>query len=98
MDEFSALIQSLGEHAVDYIGKDNLLRLDVFGDEVDQSAHVEIFLCSEEWGDHSSAIDKMIELREMFMDDLAVDYRFAGADSSTVEDKNARHPAFQMAG
>lgn len=97
MDTFTALIHSLGEHVVDYIGKDHLERLDVFGDEGDSSAHIEIFLSNQTWDEHSRAIDKMIELRAMFLDELSIDYRFVESDSETNQSAEARHSTYSMA-
>lgn len=97
MEEFEALITSLGEHLVDYIGREHLQRLDVYGDEADGSAHIEVFLTENTWIQQSAVIDKMIELRAMFMDELAIDYRFAEVDSATASAASARHTAFSLA-
>jgi hypothetical protein len=97
VDDFQALMHSLGEHAVDYIGKDSLRRLDVFGDEADGAAYIEICLEENSWDERSRAIDKMLEIREMFLDEVSIEYRFIDEDSSTVEAAVARGPAFCMA-
>lgn len=98
MDAFPALVQSLGEHAVAYIGKERLLALNVFGDPTDMSAEVEIYLRDNSWDEQTRAIDLMIELREMYLDELAISYRFAERDSETAEATAAAGPAFAMAG
>jgi hypothetical protein len=97
MDEFDALISSLGESIVAYVGRDNLRRLDVFGDEDDSTARVEICLEDNSWGQQSHAIDKMIELRAMFLDELSLEYRFVEEDRSTASSAHARHSQFSLA-
>lgn len=97
MEDFQALVTSLGESTVTYLGKDNLLRLDVFADEIDMTAHIEIFLRDDSWAEQSRAIDKMIELREMFIEDISIGYRFSACDTSTSEAAHARRSSFSMA-
>lgn len=97
MDEFGALIHSLGEHTVTYLGKDNLSRLDIFGDDVQGTAYIEIALANNTWPAQAAAVDKMLEVREMFFDELSIDYRFISEDSETRESAAARQPAFCMA-
>lgn len=80
MEDFPALIHSIGEHAVSYIGRQNLAALSVAGDRVNGSAHIEIVLQDNSWTQQSRAIDKMIELRAMFMDEISLSYSFSGAD------------------
>lgn len=92
MEAFPALVQSFGELCLTYIGKENLSRLYVYADEGNGSIYVEIFLADNTWDEQARTIDKMIELREMFLDELAVDYRFVIEDSSTVEAATARGP------
>lgn len=96
MDEFGALVHSLGEHIVDYIGKDHLSRLYIYGDESDASAFVEIFLENDTWEEQTRAVDKMIELRQMFLDDVSIDYRFLDADTDAEEAANARRVDFAL--
>lgn len=97
MDDFDALVVSIGEHAVSYIGKAHLSGLFVFGDEVDMTAFVEIYLSSSSWAEQDRAIEKMIELRAMFMDDAAIDYRFVEPDESSTESARARRMTYAMA-
>lgn len=96
MEEFDALVHSLGEHCVAYIGKENLRRLDVFGDVADSTAFIEIYLEENVWERQAEAIDKMIEIRGMFIDELSIDYRFVDEDSSTVESAEARRSLYSL--
>lgn len=98
MDAFPATVRSLGETVVAWIGKDHLSRLEVYPDEADGAASVVVYLSdNDSWEEHSRAIDKMIEIRGMFMDDLAIDYRFAELDDETLAAAEANHPSFVMA-
>lgn len=83
MDEFEAVIHSLGEHAVDYLGKDQLRQLAVFGDPLTGSARIEIVLAENSWDEQTRAIDKMLELRLMFLEELSFEYDFLSEDSCT---------------
>lgn len=97
MNEFEALIHSLGEHAVSYLGRDALVGLYAFGDAVDQAAQIEIYLKNNSWDEQARAIDAMIRLRELFFDDLAIQYRFAEVDSETVDAARARGSLYALA-
>jgi len=77
MNPFQALLQSLLEHSVDYIRQDvDLHALRVSGDERTESAHVEIVLNKETWDEQQRAIDHMIEVRGMFIEEISLDYVF----------------------
>lgn len=81
MEEFSALLRSLLEHSVDYIKRDvDLHAVVVTGDELTQSAHMEIVLAKDSWAEQQRAIDHMVEIREMFLTDVSIDYAFAHMD------------------
>lgn len=77
-----------------YLGKDNLRRLDVFGDETDGAAHIEIGLVQNDWSNQSAAIDKMLEIREMFLNEMSINYRFIDEDSDTAESAHARRTMY----
>lgn len=91
MEDFPALIHSLGEHAVSYIGRDLLRGLVVAGDPDNGSAEVEILLEDNTWENQSHAVDRMIELRTMFLDEISISYSFSSGEM--VNDSEARHAA-----
>lgn len=100
VDDFKALISSLGESTVGYIGADNLQSLHVRGHEADGTAFVEICLAENSWDEQSRVIDTMLEIREMFFDELSIEYRFIDEDSSTREAADAherRSTSYSMA-
>lgn len=75
MDDFDALVHSLGEHSVSYLRRDlKLAQLSVFGDQLTGSAFVEIVLSHPTWEERGTAIDRMIEIREMFLDEISISY------------------------
>lgn len=97
MQEIQALVQSLGETTVNTLGKANLARLDIFVDSPNGTAFAEIALHDNTWAQQSMAIDRMLEVRETFFDELAIEYRFITMDSETRAAAEARRPAFCMA-
>lgn len=80
--EFEALIQSLGEHVVDYLGT-SVSTVRIWADELTETARIQICLREATWEAQARAIDKMLELRGMFLDDLSFDYYFVDADACT---------------
>ena len=84
MNEFEALGSSLLQQVVAYIGEDHLQSVRVLLDDHDSSADVAIGLRNDVWEEQSRAIDKMIEIREMFMDEVAMEYHFVRAETSDV--------------
>lgn len=97
VDDFQVLVTSLGETAVAYIGRDQLTSLFVFGDPVDMAVDVEIGLQSRDWASMQHVTEKMLEIQEMFLNEVAVAYRFVDEDSDTVKAAVARHPAYALA-
>ena len=73
---YEVTIHSLGEHVVSYLGRDHLKSVTIWGDELTATADISIVLSDDSWAEHERAIDKMIEIREMFLNDVAIDYRF----------------------
>lgn len=78
-------MNSLGEHAVSYIGGNALRALTVTGDPQSMSARVEICLIENTWAEQTRVIDKMIDLRTMFLNELSIDYVFVDEDQSTAD-------------
>ena len=83
VNEFEATIHSLGEHVVDTLGRDNLDQVLVSADELTETAEITISLRRPTWAEQSRAIDRMVELRLLFMDDLSFDYRFVDTGDVT---------------
>ena len=83
VNEFEAVIHSMGEHVVSYLGRDNVRAVTIWGDELSGSADISIVLAEDSWAAEERAIDRMVEVREMFLDDIAIDYRFDAEGSGS---------------
>ena len=81
VNEFDAVIHSLGEHVVSYVGSDNLRSVRIWSDELSGTADISIVLADESWDAESRAIERMLQVREVFLDELSFDYRFDPAES-----------------
>lgn len=88
MNEFEALIHSLGENVFDYLrsARIGMTRLTVESDELTETAHVVIQLEQRTWDVESRAIETLLELREMFLDDISFDYEFIESDEDRTDD------------
>lgn len=84
MDEFEALVHSLGENTVDYLGKDRLRHLAITADPVTGTAHVEICLQDDSWASRERAIETMVDIRRLFLDDIAIEYAFSDESCMTT--------------
>lgn len=76
MNEFEALIESLFQHVLDGVGKDHLTYVSVEGDERTATADIHLVLRWHSWDEMSRAIDRMVDLREMFFGEIAIGYTF----------------------
>lgn len=87
MNEFQALIHSLGEQILAYVGKQNLSSVRIWGDELSGTARVSLSLARPSWGSEGRAIDKMVDVREMFLTELSIEYSFDDSREGAVSDK-----------
>lgn len=85
MNDFEAIIASLGEHSVDYLGRDSLSQLVVRCDSIGESARIEIWLTRNTWDEQSRAVSRMPEIRRMFLDEISIDYVFMSEDAETED-------------
>ena len=76
VNEFEATIHSLGEHVLTYLGRDHVQAVTIWGDGLSGTADISIVMVDASWATEERAIEKMVEVREMFIDDVAIDYRF----------------------
>ncbi len=80
MDEFKATVDSLGTWSLDNIPEAHVIR--ILADRVDNTARMEICLRQDSWAARERAIDAMVEIREMFLDDFSITYTFGNAGES----------------
>jgi hypothetical protein len=98
LGEFDALIESLGQLTIEYLKSLNVGgRVRIFHDEHSGSAHLEICLDDQSWATQSAAIDKMIEIRSIFLDEIAIDYVFVDDDSCGTSAEPTETRSFVMA-
>lgn len=97
MDEFTATIHSLGEHIVDGIGRDELKHVLVSGDELTSSVEITIVLSHPSWSVQQRAVDKMVELRALFLDEISFDYRFAPAPEGQLTTTSTKAAQLEFA-
>lgn len=69
-----ALFRSLLESVVDYVGKENVRQVVVHPDFHDGSAQVDICLEDESYGRFEHAVERMGQVRSMFMHELSIEY------------------------
>lgn len=80
VSEFDALVQSFGETAVGYIGKDYLRSLSVVASPETRDASVVIVPREHSPEFYDQIIDKMVEVRGMYLGELHVDYMISDRD------------------
>lgn len=73
-DSTEALYGSMFENVLDYVGKDNLLRVQVIPDRQLGSAFIEVTLVDETPCRIDHAIGRLEEVRALFVNELAIDY------------------------
>lgn len=76
MNEFEAIINSLGAQVLTYVGKERLTSVTIWGDERAGTADIALVLQDASWASQEYAVEKMIEVRSLFIDDVSIDYRF----------------------
>lgn len=76
MNSFQATIQSLLEQVKMYVGTDHLSKVVVESREGSGLATVSIVLDEDTWAERERAIDKMLDVQEIFLNDIGVEYAF----------------------
>lgn len=74
MTEFEAAIDSLGIWSVNNLPGVELVRLTA--DESDRTVDMEIRLTHDTWNTRERVIDRMIDVRVMYLSDFSIAYRF----------------------
>lgn len=88
-EDFQVIIDSLGNASLSFLSSSGVRLVRIYSDPDDQTAEVEICLAEDTWEKRNRAIHGMVELREMFMEDLSLEYRFIrceDADESEAVD------------
>lgn len=88
--EFQALVTSLGEQLVSYIGSEFYSSISVVGIESSNEASI-IIVPSEHTPDvYDKIIDAVIDVRGMFMDEIRFDYLISDSDESGASQSGAK--------
>lgn len=95
--EFDAMVQSLGESAVGYIGKEHLRSLSIIASPASTDASVVIVPIEHTPAMYDRIIDAMIELRAVFMGELSIDYAISDEDDRHGEALSSERTAFVAA-
>lgn len=70
------LVTSIGENAVDLIGRENLVGLQVYLDPVDESAEVTVSLRDNSEEAQREAIIALLDVEELFYDEATISFHF----------------------
>ena len=85
-DDFGVIIDSLGNMALSWVP--GVESVHIYPDAEQGTATLEVCLRTDEWQVREAAVDKMVELRSMFIDELSIDYRFTrGAEDCGAQDR-----------
>jgi len=88
--EFQALVTSLGEQLVSYIGSDFYDSISVVGIESANEASIIIVPSEHTPAVYDRIIDKMIDVRGMFMDEIRFDYMISDSDDSIAAQSDSK--------
>jgi hypothetical protein len=94
-DETRALVTSIGEHAVDLIGKENLLGLQVYLGG-DQCADVTVSLRENSDESQREAIVALLGVEDLFYDEAALSFHFVD-DIATKGDQRVASAQYSYA-
>lgn len=76
VDEVSALTQSIGEYAVQMVGKENLAELAVVLNPADLTARVSLVLKDNNEATQRDALEALFEVQELFFEDASMMFTF----------------------
>lgn len=80
--EFQALVTSLGEHLVGYIGKEYISSMSVVGIESANEASIIVVPREHTPEVYDRIIARVIDVRDMFMGEIQFDYMISDTDDS----------------
>lgn len=75
-DDFRVIIDSLGNYSLAMLDPAGVEKIRIWPDADDRTARMEICLREDHWDARSRAIQELAEIREMFLEDLSIDYSF----------------------
>jgi hypothetical protein len=85
LNEFQALAHAIGEYTVDALGKENLAGLEVVANPRESSALVSIALKDQSNDAQRRAIVIMLEVEQLYWDEIALTYVFVDRIRGTAD-------------
>lgn len=86
-DEFQVLIDSLGNTSVGYLG--NVAEsVRITWNPTVSTALLNVHLREDGWAARQEAMDRLAPVREMFMDELALDFVFEACDDGNCHEES----------
>lgn len=80
VDEIAALTQSIGEHAVQAIGRDNLESLTVVTNANDMTARIAVELIDNNAETQAEALEELFSVQDLFFEEVSMTFAF-GVDA-----------------
>lgn len=94
VDSLTVLIDSLGNYALSALAAADVHTIRIWPDEIDHTARIEICLVEDNWESRARAIKAMAEVREIFIDELAIEYAFGGSGADQSSSTRSRSAVF----
>lgn len=76
MDDFQILTQSIGEYAVDTVGRDNLRALELIMNPRDMTGHLSIALTDGSADAQKTVLRALFDVEQVFFDEAVLSYSF----------------------
>ena len=94
VDEVQALTQSIGEHAVQAIGREHLAALAVVVNPIDLTARITVGLRENSDYEQQRALEALFEVQELFFEDASMTFGFGVDDGLPTEGSTQRQYQF----
>jgi hypothetical protein len=85
-EDFRVLIDSLGNATLGMLSSAGLTSVRIFPEEAAGTAHLILELKQDGWVQRRAALERLAEVRSMFIDDIVFDYSFCETGEGSAED------------
>lgn len=93
-DSFQVIIDSLGHYSLGALLAADIEEIRIWPDEVDRAARMELCLRDDNWDARAAAIRAMTEVREVFLEELSIEYSFGPSGDTARRDAAERTRVF----
>lgn len=76
MDDLQILTQSIGEYAVDTVGRENIRGLQVVMNPVDQTAQIAVVLADDSDESQKAALRALFDVEAVYLDEAVLSFAF----------------------